>query len=191
MKKLTIAVLAVVCLLTVGCGAKEQAVTPLKELPPDYTLEQAKADGCVVHEDGDVSSGQEVWEAFVSDAAAGKITAVRLYDCYTLDPERCTPEYYEAEKNNYPHMFIQDLSFDGGTYTLRWFENGEEYVRTYEHMLRFEDEAESGTALYSSYIRYVLTHDEAVTWNDIVYGWASSQFGDGIDASNVYTDLIY
>jgi len=191
MKKFTVITLVLACLLTAGCGSKEHNVTPLNELPEDYTLEQAKADGCVVHEDGDVSAGQEVWEEFVRAADAGKSASVRLCSYYTLDPERCTPEYYEAEKDNYPRMFLEDLSFDGQTYTLRWFEDGEEYVRNYEYLLRYEDEAESKTALYSSYVRYVLTHDATVTWSRICYGLVSSQFGDFIDASNVYTDLIY
>ena len=64
-------------------------------------------------------------------------------------------------------------------------------MREYEYMLRYEDEAESETALYSSYVRYVLTHDETVTWEDIFRGMVSSQLGDWIDASTVYMDLIY
>ncbi len=191
MKKFTVIVLMLVCLLCAGCGVKEKTLTPLEALPEDYSLEQAKADGCVVHEDGDVSAGQEAWEEFVSDAAAGKSAGVRLYDYYTLDPESCSPEYYEAEKDNYPHIFVRDLSFDGEKYSLRWLEDGREYVREYEYMLRYEDEAESETALYSSYVRYVLTHDETVTWEDIFRGMVSSQLGDWIDASTVYMDLIY
>ena len=80
MKKFTVIVLMLVCLLCAGCGVKEKTLTPLEALPEDYSLEQAKADGCVVHEDGDVSAGQEAWEEFVSDAAAGKSAGVRLYD---------------------------------------------------------------------------------------------------------------
>ena len=136
MKKVAAIALTFACLLCAGCGAMEKSMTPLAELPSDYSLEQAKADGCVVHEDGDVSAGQEVWEEFVSAAAAGKSAAVRLYDYYTLDPESCAPEYYEAEKYNYPLVFVNDLSFDGEKYTLRVLEDGREYVREYEHMLR-------------------------------------------------------
>lgn len=190
MKKLIVIAIAFACMMTVGCGAKENGMTPLEELT-DYTLEQAKADGCVVHENGDISSGWESWEAFAAGAAAGRSAEVRLCSYYTLDPERYSPEYCEREKDNYPHMFIQDLSFDGEKYTLRWFEDGQEYVREYEYLLRYEGEAESKTALYSSYVRYVLTHDEAVTWDDITRGLLSSQSGAVIDAYDVCTDLIY
>lgn len=190
MKKLIAAALAVVCLLAAGCGAKEKGLTPLEELA-EYTLEQAKADGCVVHENLDISSGQEVWDAFAAEAAAGRSANVRLCSYYTLDPERYTPEYYEREKDNYPKMYVQDLSFDGEKYTLRWVEEGQEYAREYEYLLRYEGEAESKTAEYSSYVRYVLTHDEAVTWDEITWGLLSSQSGAIIDAYDVYTDLIY
>lgn len=190
MKKITLTALVLACLLCAGCGAKEHGRVPREELSA-YSLEQAKADGCVVHEDGDVSAGQEIWEAFVSDCAEGKSAGVRLYSYYTLDPERCTPEYYEAEKDNYPMAFVQDLSFDGEKYAIRWFEDGQEYVRSYEYLLRFEDDAESKTALYSSYVRYLLAHDESVTWEKYFYGLVSSLMGDGVDAYNVYTDLIY
>lgn len=191
MKRIAAAILISACMLCAGCGETEKGLTPLEELPADYGIEQAEADGCVVHEDGDISAGRELWEAFVSDTAAGKEAGVRLYDYYTLDPERCTPEYYEQEKDNYPHVFVSDLSFDGEKFSLRWIEDGQEYVREYEYMLRYEDEAESETALYSSCVRYVLTHDETVTWQDIFHGMVSSRFGDWIDASTVYTDLIY
>ncbi len=191
MKKFAAIVLTFACLLCAGCGAMEKSMTLLAELPSDYSLEQAKADGCVVHEDGDVSAGQEVWGEFVSAAAAGKSAAVRLYDYYTLDPESCAPEYYEQEKDNYPLIFVKDLSFDGSVYALSWIEDGKEYIREYEYLLRYEDSAESKTALYSSYVRYVLTRDETVTWHDIFHGMVSSQLGDWIDAVSVYTDLIY
>ncbi len=190
MKKITIFALILAYLLCSGCGAEEHGRVPLEEMS-EYTLEQAKDGGCVVFEDGDVSAGQEIWEAFVSDCAEGKSAGVRLYSYYTLDPERCTPEYYEAEKDNYPWAFIQDLSFDGEKYAIRWLEDGQEYVREYEYLLRCEGEAESKTALYSSYVHYLLAHDESVTWEQYFYGLASSQFGAGVDAFDVYTDLIY
>lgn len=191
MRRFSVIALAFACLLCTGCGTKEQGRVPLGELPTDYSLEQAKADGCVVHEDSDVSAGQEIWEAFVSACAKGRSGSVRLYSYYTLDPERCTPEYYEAEKDNYPWAFIRDLSFDGEKYTIRWFGDGQEYVREYEYLLRCEGGAESKTALYSSYVRYLLAHDESVTWEEYFHGMVSSRFGDAIDADNVYTDLIY
>lgn len=37
-----------------GCGQSDSLV-PLEELPEDYSLEQAKKDGCITHEDGDIT----------------------------------------------------------------------------------------------------------------------------------------
>jgi len=39
-----------------------QAPLPLEKLQQDFTLEDAKNTGCVVFEDLDVTSGQEIWE---------------------------------------------------------------------------------------------------------------------------------
>ena len=87
-------------------------------------------------------------------------------------------------------MYIQDLSFDGENYTVRWYEDGEEIVRSYPFLMKYEGEAESPHASYQSYVRYVLTNDGSVTWEELVHGMISSKFGDYIDHHSVYTDLI-
>lgn len=182
------------CLLTAcgGADAKNAARVPLEELPGGYTVEQAKADGCVVHEGGDVTSGQEVWEAFAETVSAGKAASVRLASYYTLDdPSRYDPEYYESVKDRYPLLFIQDLTYDGAAYTLRWFEEDGEILETYQYLMRYEGEAESPHAAYGSYVRYVLTNDDSVTWEKLVWGMLSSRFGDYIPHHSAYTDLIW
>ena len=93
-----------------GCGGKPEPI-PLEELPQDYSLERAKDDGCLVTEDGAVTSGQEAWEEFLNAAEAGKAASVRLCSYYTLDdPSRYDPDYYESVKDDYPMMFLKDLS---------------------------------------------------------------------------------
>ena len=37
-------------------------------------------------------------------------------------------------------------------------------------------------------IRYVLTNDNTVTWNNIIRGTASSKLGDYIDHFSIYTE---
>lgn len=185
-----------VLLMLAGCGKPEDAslslvYTPLEDLPKDYSLQNAKADGCVVMENGDISSGQEIWDNFVQTTADGSPAAVRTVTYYTLrDPSRYGEEYYESIKDEYPKMFVHDLSFDGEQYTLRWFEETEEIVRTYPCLLRFEGDA-IPSAAYNSYVRYVLVHDESVTWADIEHGMYSSQMGDYIDHFTVYCDYIH
>lgn len=187
MKKLT-ALLMLVCLLA-SCVAP--AAGSLEALPGDYSLAQAKNDGCVVHEDGDVTAGKEVWDAyFVKATEAGESAAVRLGFYYTLgDPSHYDPEYYESIKADYPRFYLMDLTYDGEAYTLRWLEDGKEVIRTYRYMLRYEGEAETPYATYDSYVRYVLVNDDTVTWEDILHGLYSSQSGAYIDHYSVYTDM--
>ena len=174
-----------------GAGADKAERAPLEELPEDYSLEQAKADGCVVHEDGDVTSGQTVWDAFAEAVSAGTAASVRLGFYYTLgDPSRYDPEYYESIKDDYPVLYIEDLTYDGTAYTIRWFEKDGEIVKAYRYLMRYEGEPESPYASYDSHVRYVLTNDDSVTWEDIVWGMVSSRFGDYIDHHQVYVDLI-
>lgn len=190
-KYILIFLLTVFMLMMAGCSQSSDII-PLEELPADYSLEQAKADGCVTHENGDVTQGREVFESFYNTAKSGKADAVRLAFYYTLDdPSRYDSDYYESIKDDYPVLFVQDLTFDGKEYTIRWYEDGEEIVKTYSFLMKYEGQAESPEALYTSYVRYVLTDDDTVTWQELMYGMISSQFGDYIAFTSVCTDLIY
>ena len=64
MKKRMFAALLFLLLLS-SCGVNPEPL-PFEELPEDYSLERAKDDGCLVTEDGAVTSGQEAWEEFLS-----------------------------------------------------------------------------------------------------------------------------
>ena len=180
-------------LLLAGCSRqKAEPLPPLEELPADYSLEQAREDGCVVHEDGDIASGHEAWEDFLKASSSGKAAAVQLVNYYTLDdPSRYDPDYYESIKDDYPLLFVSGLSFDGKAYTVSGLEDSERWEKTYSHLKRFEDKAETHSAVYDSYIRYVLVNDDTVTWNQLVHGMFSSRFGDSIPFHSVYTDYIY
>lgn len=180
-------------LLLAGCGRTQPVpLPPLEELPADYSLEQAREDGCVIHEDSDIASGQEAWEEFLKASSAGKAAAVRLANYYTLDdPSRYDPDYYESIKDDYPLLYVSDLTFDGKVYTVSGLEDGERWTQTYSHLKRFEDKAETHSAVYDSYIRYVLVDDETVTWGQLMHGVLSSRFGDYIPFHSVYTDYIY
>ncbi len=169
--------------------------TPLELIPEDYSLEQAKADGCVVYEDLDITSGQEEWDKFISEVDQKKQSEIRLAFYYTLDKDSCDSEYYEQEKDNYPQLYIEDLSFNGETYILRSFENNvdtntiEEVIQPYKYMKKYEGKPESDTATYAYSIKYVLVNDDTITWDDIWRGMISSQLGDAVEHSIVYQDL--
>ncbi len=87
-------------LMIAGCSQSSDIIT-LEELPADYSLEQAKADGCVTFENGDVTQGREVFEAFYNTARSDKAEAVRLVNYYTIsEPSRYAPEVYESIKGD-------------------------------------------------------------------------------------------
>ena len=197
MKKIIYFALLCAAVLT-GCNEKEEtggkSFVPLEELPADYTLHDAKADGCVILENGDVTSGQNFWDSFVEQSKRDEDAYVRYCHYYTIeDPSRYAPEYYEEIKDEYPKMYVFDLNYDAAsnTYTVRHFEEDREITESYKYLMRYEDTPESASATYISCTRYVLTNDNTVSWDDISYGMYSSQFGDYIEHTSVYYDYIY
>jgi len=191
MKRMVAALLCLLMLSACG-GERKSAYKPYEEVLDGYTPEEAKADGCVVFEDSDITSGQEIWDAFLAQTEAGKSGMVRLVNHYSLPaPQGYAPELYEEMKDSYPIIYVQDLSFDGKVYSLFSIEDGEEYSRTYEVLSRFEEAARNDTLRYTSVLRYVLVHDEAVTWEAIVQGMFSSQSGAFVDHWTVYSDYAY
>ena len=164
----------------------------LELLPEDYSLEQAKADGCVVLEDGQITSGKERFLRFVEDCADRRNVSVRIAMHYTLgDPSRYDPEYYEEVKDSYPRLYLHDLIYDGTAYTWRWYEDGEPVERRYSDLLRMEDPPDGPGAAWDHAIRYVLVNDPNVTWGDIWRGMISSQSGAYIDHAVVYQEYVY
>lgn len=162
--------------------------SPSKRSEAD-ALDETVESGYVVHMDGDVTTGQEIWEAFVKDTSRGKAASVQLAEYYTLDEESCSEEYYEAYQEDYPMLFLFDLTFDGSTYTLKWKEGDKEYTRQYQYLMHYTGEAPTSYATYDTYSRYVLTNDNKVTWEELQKGALSSQLGDYIEHHTVYTDL--
>ena len=191
MKKL-IAALALFAMLT-GCVTKAgPAYIPYNEIPPDYTLENAKDDGLVVFENGSVTSGQPVWDAFIENTERGVRCNVRLAMYYTLgDPSRYSLEHYLEIKNNYPVMYIQDLNYDGSVYTLYSVEDGNEYLVRYQFLKRFVESSPPANAIYTQREMYILVNDDTVTWERIYHGMISSRFGDFIDHRTVYSKYDY
>lgn len=174
-----------------GCE-KSADMLSLKEISENYSLEQAKADGCVVHEGLDVTSGKDVFEAFYAKTEAGQKANVRLAFYYTLgDPSSYDPDYYESIKDDYPVLYIQDLTFDGEKYTLRWYEDGKEIVESYYYLMKYNEPKLSPYAVYDSSEEYILTNDNTVTRQDLWNGMISSQYDAYIEHHVVCSDLIY
>jgi hypothetical protein len=181
-----------VCLLGVTACKNDEGIVnayiPYAEIPGNYSLENAKSDNLVVFEDGDITSGQAVWDEFIKITERRKSYAVRLAFYYTLDGQGITPahEQYEEIKDDYPQLFIQDLTFDGRIYILYSVEDGKEYRFKYKYLKKFFEVFLRETVPYRETIRYVLVNDKEVTWEQIVHGMFSSRFGDWIDHKLVY-----
>ena len=176
-----------------GCSTNTLSdYIPYKEIPPDYSLESAKSDNLVVYENGNITSGQSVWDAFVEKTESRKPGVVRLGFYYTLgEPSRYSPEHYEEIKDDYPVLYIMDLIFDGSTYTLYSIEDGEEYNFQYRYLKLFTEDSPPESAIYTKRKMYILVNDNEVTWEQIQHGMFSSKFGDYIDHRTVYSKYTY
>ncbi len=169
MKRLFAVILCIViCLSLCACGEKEIPPTPLEELT-DYTLEQARADGCVIYEDHNITSGQSIWDKFEWEAnVMGNKSFVRLVFYYTLEGQgKMSEELYNEVKDEYPKLFVMDLTYDGEKYTRRHLEDGKEITYTYKHLVKCADE----TRIYYA----ICDNAEVKTIDELFKGMVSSQ----------------
>ncbi len=167
MKKIIIALLFSSLLLT---SCSEVKLEPsLRELPENYTLAEAKTDGCVVYEELDITAGQEQWDAFLSSVEDKKSCTVRLYFYDTLNPEHYTEDHYQELMKDYPKIDIFDLSYHRKKFILTKIVDGEIVEEEYAYLLRSEDEpllpSVSG---YSKRIVYFLSDTPDITWMQAV-----------------------
>ncbi|MDD4761014.1 MAG: hypothetical protein PHU66_09435 [Bacteroidaceae bacterium] len=205
MKKNTlISILSVIIIVAIACYAcsdkpnehsskstkNTYEYIPYEQLPADYDLENAKLDGCVVFENLQLTSGDEVWQQFLEKVQAGESSSIRLAYYYTLDSQNISEEYYAEVKDEYPVLYVQDLSFDGETYHLYYTENEQIYEYEYPYLVKYTGTPNSSTAIYSEYVRYFLVRDKDITFEQIQIGWFSSYTGNQVDCVAVYTDLI-
>ena len=191
MKKILTLFLILSLALTMSACSKPDDKA-LDKLPKDYSYEDAIADGCVLFKNGDVTNGESIWQEFLDTVDNGKKATVRLADYFTIeDPSRYAPELYEEVKDDYPMLFIKDLTFDGSEYVTESYEDGKLISDTYKYLMKYEGAPRSETALYYSYLYYVLVNDDTFTWDEIWKSMLSSQSGAYIPHDLVYSDLEY
>lgn len=178
-------------ILLTACAKTEESL-PYNQLPDDYSLENAKSDDCVVFENLDITAGQSVWEKFITSTTNGKPSTVRLAFYYTLNnPSHYSAEYYEEIKDDYPALYIMDLSYDSNKYMLYYKADEQEYTKEFSYLVKYTGKPRSSSAVFSEYVYYVLVNDNSVTWEDIEDGMFSSQSDAWIDHYKVYSDLIF
>ena len=156
----------------------------------DSALEDAIQAGYVIIEDGIATHGQNKWKTFYEDTQKGKAASVVVARYQTLDPQRCDIAYFEAFNQDYPNLNIYYLSYDGNTYTLSFVDGGVQYTRTYEYIMRYETDTLSvmSSKVPQKTTRYILTHDNQVTWEELFGGMYSSQLGAYIDHYSIYAE---
>ena len=159
----------------------------------DEMLQKAIDEEFVVMYEFDYLNGEEKWKEFYEITKEGNPATIHLAKYYTLDEVGVSKEYYEANKDEYPKLFLLSLDFDGESYTLTerpgTMEEAER-ISTYPYLLKMEGEPRSVTALYDRYERYVLVYDETLTWSEIEHGSFSSQMGDYIPHYSIVTKFI-
>ena len=151
---------------------------------PDSALEDAIDSGYVVLEDGDATHGQEAWKTFWDQTRQGSAASISVARYTTLDRERCDHAYYQIFIQDYPNLVWHHLNFDGEKYTLTVENSGNVTTKTYEYLMAYHTSEGLGT---QNWLRYVLTHDDTLTWDQIWNSMISSQAFVHIDHYTVYS----
>ncbi|MBR6644114.1 MAG: hypothetical protein IKL28_10725 [Lachnospiraceae bacterium] len=159
----------------------------------DEMLQKAIDEDFVVMYEFQFLNGEEKWKEFFETTQTGTPATIYLAKYYTMDRVGVSEEYYQANKDEYPKLFLFRLCYDGEAYTITdrpGYEEEPEMVRTYPYLVKFEGKPTSATAIFDRYEYYVLVHDKDVTWKRIEWGGFSSQMGDAIDHCRVVSKHI-
>ncbi len=154
----------------------------------DEMLQKAIEEDFVVMYEFQYVNGEEKWKEFFETTQNGTPATIHLAKYYTLDEVGVSKEYYEANKDEYPKLFLMSLYFDGESYTLTerpGIMEEPERVSVYPYLVKMEGKPQSATALFDRYEYYVLVHDDTLTWSKIEWGMFSSQMGDYIDHRSI------
>ena len=149
-------------------------------------LEAARAAGYVIEEDCILTDGQDAWHEFYEKTQRGEQASIHVAHYLTLDPDRTVATTYEAYKQDYPSLFVDELTYDGEKFILR---TGSD-VTVYEYLMRYDI---SGTPLaghteHKQVIHYVLAHDPSHTYEELFLSLASSALGAAIPHYTILTE---
>ena len=166
--------------------------SPSKAVDPSL-LEQAKEDGKIVMENGHAASGQALWNTFYTFTDQGKRISADIVHYNTMQDLgiHYDKTYYEVYKADYPALYEYELIYDGDTFTMKWTDNGMEQEREYKYLRKFEDMLPSAQSSKEpqKITHYALTNDNTASWEDLLKGTASSQYGAYIDYYIIYSEL--
>jgi hypothetical protein len=153
----------------------------------DTALSDAIAAGYPVTEDGIAAHGQAAWQKFYEQTQKGKSASVIVAHYYTLNPAQCDSGYYEIFQQDYPCLYLDQLSFDGKQFTLT---SSDGSTRTYEYLMKYEtpDYSVISSQKPESSYKYVLTHDNSYTYEELWASVTTSFYGGYIDHYTIYSE---
>ena len=154
----------------------------------ESALEAARAAGYVIEEDCILTDGQDAWNEFYEKTQRGEQASIHVAHYLTLDPDRTVVTTYEAYKQDYPSLFVDELTYDGEKFILRT----ESKVTVYEYLMRYDI---SGTPLaghteHKQVIHYVLAHDPSHTYEELFTSLTSSALDAMIPHYTICTEQV-
>ena len=136
-----------------------------------------------------ITSGIEEWKEFLSNTCSGKADDIMIAKYYELlDASRYSPEYYEEVKDDYPVMYIFQLSYDRNTYTLSYYEGTQFYSYEYDYLIERIGQLAPNAAIAEHL--FALANDRELSYHDITWSMLSSQSTAWVDYQLVFTESI-
>ena len=133
----------------------------IDRLPDDYSLEDAKKDGCVIYDvknfsqsnsTMEISHGQKKWDSFIKSTQFKIPCAVRLV----------------LNEGN-EKLTIYDLSYDGKDYELKFVKYGKLVSETYRYLLKSDEVPPiPSISTLEKRVIYFLADDPDLTWTAAV-----------------------
>lgn len=167
----------------VECVKEKYGSTILQYAPALKTdkeiYEEAQIQGFVILNNGSAQINKDNWLTFISMVEAGEPATVCIGYLYTNERINMSEELAEATKEDVPSFFMQELTYDGDTFTLapvNWMDG--EFVQceipgynsatvTFPYLMHYKNKARLEFESYTSYDKYVLTDRADVSWEDL------------------------
>lgn len=168
----------------------------------ETAVRETVADGLVVIDDNTMISDRTIWQDFYDTTQRGEPASVMIATVYRNDHYNMSDELREASDEDYPSIFIINLSYDGqcfmqepvhkinGEYVVYEQPGYDDPADSYKYLMHYEGPAEYSFAIYSAYDMYVLTDDDTVTKQDIEFGYILST-GEYIRYNTVICEYEY
>lgn len=127
--------------------------TGFKNVPEDYTPEQAEKDGCYISKNLQEIGGEKAWTKFIENAAKGKDSSVRIMSIYD------------------DGTYFDDLFFLDGSYQI--FDSSSEDLKIHKFKYLLDLKGRGPNAVKDSRF-VVLTNDETLTFDKVSLSLLSS-----------------